>query len=174
MIETTLSGTYTTGETYEVPCAELIFPPDRRVYYIPIIDHLHADVQFGFPDKHYHIDGRFEIDPRMRQHFRIVEGFTNCVIVPDEKNNYTFKKITTRIVKCICPTTGLSFPEHPNEKQQAKLGLYQVWYQSYLGKICEGKRCPHFGSEMIEINGRLVCPLHNLTADLETLKIIEI
>jgi uncharacterized Zn finger protein (UPF0148 family) len=42
-----------------------------------------------------------------------------------------------------------------------------------IGKSCKGKKCPHFGANMIEKNGELVCPIHNLKGDLKTLKIVK-
>lgn len=48
-----------------------------------------------------------------------------------------------------------------------------TWYNSFLGKSCAGKKCPHLGTTMIEQEGKLVCPLHKLQGCLKTLKIIE-
>jgi hypothetical protein len=163
---------YRIGAYYDVPCVELRMVPDGRVYHIPVIDYLHADAQFGFPEKHYHVDGRFEMDPRMLQHFRLDNGHTYNVIVPDANSHYIFKRIISKSLKCVRLYTGLNFPQEPNPRQQGKLSLYQAWYKSYVGKVCEGKRCPHFGTEMLEKDGMLVCPLHNLTADPETLLIV--
>lgn len=42
-----------------------------------------------------------------------------------------------------------------------------------VGKSCKGKKCPHFGTTMIEKDGVLICPLHNLKGSLKTSKIVK-
>lgn len=42
-----------------------------------------------------------------------------------------------------------------------------------MGSYCKGRKCPHLGTAMLEKGGVLVCPMHNLTANVETLRIIE-
>lgn len=155
----------TVGELYKVPCAELRWD-DGRIYYIPVIDHLHADAQFGFPDQHFHIDGRFEMEPRMRHQLKVADGYTSSVIV-QQCSLYELIGISKRLVKCTGTTTGLRLPGTGENFE-----LYQSWYQTYVGKDCKGRRCPHFGTEMLETYGRLVCPLHHLTSDAGSLKII--
>ena len=63
---------FVTGQTYEVPCAELLWKEDGRVYYLPVIDLPHTDLAFDFPHRHYHIDGRFAIHPRMKHRLKIM------------------------------------------------------------------------------------------------------
>lgn len=155
------------GELYEVPCAALRWD-DGRVYHIPVIDHFHADAQFGFPDKHYHIDGRFEMEPRMRHQLKVADGHTSSVIV-QRCSLYELMGISKRLVKCTGTVTGLRLPESGDNA-----ALYQTWYDNYVGRDCRGRRCPHFGTEMLETDGRLVCPLHHLTADAHSLKIISL
>ena len=48
----------------------------------------------------------------------------------------------------------------------------QGWYNSYIGKSCKGKKCPHLGQVMIEHGDRYVCPLHNLVGSKATETII--
>jgi len=148
--------------------------PDGKIYYVPVFEHLHADEQFGFPDPHYHIDGRFEMEPRMKQQFNCWDGFTAAVIVPSSLSTYSFLSIRLTQVKCERLTTGLKIPDNPNEKQISKVDKYYSWRKSFVGKSCKGKRCPHFGTKMLEVDGQLVCPMHNLTADSKTLKIIDV
>lgn len=143
---------------------------DGRAYAIPIIDHLHSDAQFGFPHQHYHIDARFYMEPRMAHHFALSEGETASVIVPGA-STIKFEVVEQRSVECVSQFTGLAIPRNPNERQIEQLSLYSQWYDSYLGRKCEGRRCPHFGTEMLDISGELVCPLHKLTADINTLLI---
>lgn len=162
------------GEYYWVPCAEIMMPyPDGRIYYVPIFNHLHADPQFGFPDEHYHIDGRFEMEPRMKHQFHLNEGHTAMVVVPEVTSRYSFLSIAVQQLKCERLTTGLAIPQNPSEKQQEKIIQYDNWYKSFIGKSCAGRKCPHFGTEMLESNGVLVCPMHKLIADPVSLRVIE-
>jgi hypothetical protein len=156
------------GEYYNVTCAEIMMD-DGRKYDIPVFDHLHADAQFGFLDKHYHIDGRFELHPRMHHYFNLESGHTSTVILPEGSNVYRFLGIVTRYLKCSGLETGLVLPYNSCD---SKLELYLDWYISYVGKTCTGRKCPHFGTDMFEKNGQLVCPMHNLTADIHSLKVI--
>lgn len=162
------------GEYYWRPCAEIMTIPDGRIYYIPVFDHLHSDRQFDFPDEHYHIDARFEMEPRMKQQFNCWNGYTAAVIVPKGLSTYSFLSIAKTKVKCERQDTGLRIPESPNEKQLLKVEKYKNWYNSFIGKKCEGKLCPHYGTEMLEKDGLLVCPMHNLSADLHTQRIIKV
>jgi len=159
----------TVGNFYDVPCAEILMS-DGRNYFIPVFDLLHTDKQFGFPHEHYHIDGRFHVHPRMHHEFSLHAGHTSAVIVPNGQG-YKFVGIVTKNVKCERLQTGIVIPQQPTEKQRPKVDLYEKWYQGYVGITCHGRRCPHLGTEMLEKNGKLVCPLHNLTADLQTLKV---
>jgi hypothetical protein len=147
---------------------------ERRylIYHIPVFNHLHRDPQFGFLHEHYHIDGRFEIHPRMRHWFKIDKGYTLTVIVTHDEASYYFQGITYRSLKCERQDTGLAFSENPTEKQQKNLKNYHEWYQGFIGKSCKGRRCPHYGTIMFEKNGLLVCPMHHLTADPLSLLVI--
>jgi len=158
------------GQVYERPCA-VIRMDDGRAYRIPVIDHLHADPQFGFPHQHYHIDARFYMEPRMAHQYALNDGETASVIVPDAITPQ-FEGIEKRNVKCVRQFTGLAIPEKPTERQVQKLALYDEWYDSFVGRKCEGKRCPHYGTEMVERDGQLICPLHKLTADPISLLVI--
>jgi hypothetical protein len=162
------------GEYYWVTCAEIMMPqPDGRIYYIPVFDHLHVDPQFGFPNQHYHIDGRFEMEPRMRHQFQLKDGHTSAVIVPDVISAYSFLSIAVQKIRCERLETGLCIPQEPTEKQRAKIDQYENWYKGFVGKFCAGRKCPHLGTTMLEKNGFLVCPMHELTADPVTLKVME-
>jgi hypothetical protein len=95
------------GQVYERPCA-VIRMDDGRVYRIPVIDHLHADPQFGFPHQHYHIDARFYLEPRMAHQYALHNGETASVIVPDATTPQ-FEGIEKRNVECVRQFTGLAF-----------------------------------------------------------------
>ena len=155
---------YVPGEIYEVPCAILLWKEDSRAYFVPVIDLPHTDLAFDFPHRHYHIDGRFEIHSRMAHQLQIKDGYTATILVTENSSLYDFKGIAKEKLKCVRTATGLAIPPCSNK--------YQDWYEGYVGQSCKDKRCPHLGTGMLEHDGKLVCPLHGLTADVNTLKII--
>lgn len=163
---------YEIGKSYEVTCAELQWKGDGLLFYIPVFDHLHADPQFGFPHEHYHIDGRFEIHPRMRHWFKIIDGHTLTVIVKNNKGSYRFLKLVKRRLRYERTATGLLFSQQQEEAPTENLLKYREWYKTFVGSSCKGRHCPHYGTEMLETDGLLVCPMHHLTADLGTMQII--
>lgn len=91
---------YQVGENYVVPCAEIRLKEDGRVYAIPVFEQAHMDTQFNFPHWHYHIDGRFEIHPRMRHRLQIDGGLTRTVILADGSNTYDFTGLVSHTLKC--------------------------------------------------------------------------
>ncbi len=163
---------YEIGESYEVTCAELRWKGDGLLFYIPIFDHLHADPQFGFQHEHYHIDGRFEMHPRMRHWFKITDGHTLTIIVKHNNGSYRFIKTVKRQLRYERSSTGLLFTTEPSSTSVENLKNYHEWYRTFIGRSCKGNRCPHYGMEMLEKNGKLVCPLHHLTADPKSQLII--
>lgn len=163
---------YQVGEFYEVPCAELRWKEDGRVYFVPVLDHLHTDPQFGFPHAHYHIDGRFALHPRLMHWLKVRDGLTRSVIVTHDEGVYQFQGIVPQRLECQRTTTGLIFTEATSERQATNLAAYREWYAGFVGQVCKGRRCPHYGTEMLEQGGLLVCPMHHLTADLQQLTIV--
>ncbi|MFD0764482.1 hypothetical protein ACFQZI_06435 [Mucilaginibacter lutimaris] len=163
---------YVIGHRYEVPCAEVRWREDRRTYFIPVLGDQHSDPQFGFRESHYHIDGRFYMEPRMLHYFGLQQGRTSAVIVPRSKTGYDFMKIVHRELICTGLMTGLLMPQIPTEDQKIQIGRYEQWYQGFIGKKCEGRKCPHLGTDMNEHHGLLICPLHDLVADIDSLEII--
>jgi len=161
---------YLIGESYSIPCAQIRLREDDKTFFIPVFDHAHTDPQFGFPHRHYHIDARFDIEPRMLQYFKIKEGHTSAVLTPDAPTTYTVQAITYRTLTCVRANTGISLPEIPNPQQQEKIDAYHQWYQRYIGQACNGRKCPHFGTTMLNLDNKLVCPMHGLMADASTLK----
>lgn len=164
---------YAVGDYYDVPCAELRWKEDGRIYVVPVLDHLHADPEFGFPHEHYHIDGRFELHPRLQHWMKVQDGHTLAVIVKHDEGAYQFLGIVPQRLRCERLETGLTFSPEPTEKQAVNLTAYREWYAGFVGRECKGRRCPHYGTEMLERDGLLVCPMHELTADAGTLKIID-
>lgn len=133
-----------------------------EIVFVPIIPLKHADLQFVFKDEHYHIDGRFDCnDAKTNAGFDIVGGVTNQIVILDEKSprHYAYKIIGIEylVKKCLRKKTGIDPPKNSI--------LYNSWYDTYLGKSCAGKKCPHFGTQMITVKGKTFCPLHNLHAD---------
>lgn len=161
------------GERYRVSCAEIRLVCDGQIHFVPVFDHLHADPQFGFPHKHYHIDGRFYLHPNIQHTFQVNNGHTAMVITPGKSSTYEFLAIGFHDLLCVETTTGLVIPTHPTKQQKPKLDQYKAWYQNFIGQKCEGRKCPHFGTEMLERSGQLVCPMHHLTADLQTQIIVK-
>jgi len=157
---------YTPGLIYEVPCAEIALREDGRVYYLPVIDLPHSDAAFDFPHRHYHIDGRFDIHPRMKHRLNIQDGYTATIILTAGTAMYDFNGVVTKQLVCTQAETGLAVPPG-NEK-------YAKWYAGYIGQSCAGKKCPHLGMAMLEQGDRLVCPLHGLAGDLVKLTILDL
>lgn len=141
-------------------------------YYIPVIPHKHSDSAFAINIEHYHVDGRFFIPDQVVRHFEITDGKTNHPIWMTDKYEvaaYRFKRLVFKRRKCIRLNTGLSFGlEH-----KAGHKRFINWYNSMIGKKCEGKRCPHYGVMMLDEGTHLRCPLHDLHADKETLLVIK-
>jgi hypothetical protein len=50
---------------------------------------------------------------------------------------------------------------------------YERWYKGYAGKNCKGRKCPHYGTEMLEREDLQVCPMHGLTVNAKSLIVIE-
>jgi len=134
---------------------------------IPINPLKHNDNQFSDVGSHYHIDGRFPVRVANKHDFNVDKfGRTNIIITSDsEYCRYEIKDIRYYKRKCIRLTTGLKPPDTADK--------YNDWYKSMIGKSCAGKRCPHYGATMIEVNGKLFCPLHNLHGNIKTMKIVE-
>lgn len=157
------------GKMYNVRCAKMQ-EYCGKIHYVPIIGKRHIDKQFSVNYEHYHIDGRFK--SKLVYH---PNGYTNQIISADKKrdNNSiygTFIGIEIKRRKCIILTTGIM---PPSKDKQFKNSDYMKWYNSFIGKSCKGKKCPHLGTTMFEVDGRLVCPLHKLQGCLTSEKIIE-
>lgn len=141
------------GKTYNVRCA-IIRACGTKTTYIPIIGHAHSDPQFGTNRTHYHIDGRF-----CRLKYMDKQGQTNNPVWTDLGSNPEFKGTVVMKKQCIRLTTGLKVFNVGNP--------FSDWYKTMIGKSCAGRRCPHRGTYMLERDGRLLCPLHNLQGSIE-------
>ena len=149
------------GKFYWVKCGDVESDSGSIIYKnLPIIGKSHTDPQFGVDFSHYHVDGRFT---KM-----VVDnlGLTNCIYGDGKnKNIYHLTRIQYRKKKCIRTTTGIKPPPSSDN--------YDKWYQTFFGKSCKGKKCPHLGTKMLEHDGKLICPLHNLTGCVDKEIIIE-
>lgn len=159
---------YEVGKFYNVPCAIVEVLTGKyagKKWIVPIIGISHVDTKFGnLPLPHYHLDGRFT-SGKNGPYDTDEYGYTSGVVVSCDTVFSKFIGIETKRKKCKRLTTGLSMGIRKDER-------YSEWYKSMLGKSCKGKKCPHFGTEMLEREGVLVCPLHNLTGDILKEKII--
>ncbi len=141
------------GKYYMVKCAIVDGHP------VPVIGEEHADNKFKIKYRHIHIDGRFlgKGNPIYSVDYL---GRTNYVIDVTDKQQYVFGGYIHKRMRCKRLTTGVNPPKDSK--------MYNDWYADYVGKSCKGKRCSHLGTKMQEVNGKLVCPLHNLQGDLQT------
>ena len=151
------------GKFYNVPCAKLV-NDSGRVVYIPVIGAKHIDKDF-FDEAHYHIDGRF---CPINNPIAVLdnEGRTNKVLSTKENGifeRYVFDSIEVKRKKCRRLTTGTNPPVKMHSFDKSRFG---TWAKKMIGKSCKGKKCPHLGTTMMECEGRLVCPLHNLASDV--------
>lgn len=147
------------GKYYNVTCAIMNYADNTKTY-IPVIGMPHSDPQFGAARKHYHIDGRF-----YREQHADGKGQTNHPVWVEGLNSECFAGITVLRKQCKRLTTGLKLYSPGNP--------YKDWYDTMIGKSCAGRKCPHRGTYMLERDGRLLCPLHNLQGDIKTEVIIE-
>jgi hypothetical protein len=176
--------TITPGKYYRVMCAVIqvvgiVYYKGKsslinKSYLLPIQGPLHFDKKFGVPQKHYHIDGRFNpVGGFVKDMHRSdgLNGLNNNGVFMAAHNmelSYKVVGVMPRILKAVHPTTGLNLaPEvfTPGDK-------YATWYQSYIGKEVVNGLCPHNKVQMQLIGGHLVCPLHALHACPHTNKII--
>ena len=158
------------GKFYSVVCAIMESQTFAINHYVPIIPILHKDPQFGAAGRfeHYHLDGRFINDDYISG-YMLYNHKTSQVIAPkDSSSLYIFKGLTRKRRKCRTLETGLNI----DERYPAPIS-WSNWYKKMIGKSCEGKKCPHYGTEMTEINGRWICPLHNLEGCPTTKKIVK-
>lgn len=150
------------GKFYKVRCAK-IMRHDKFIEYVPVIGICHKDISFGVRNNHYHIDGRFVVK---KSTYYTPTGYTNKILSSDKGPYFLdfVAEIVTKTMKCKRLSTGIL----PGGNEP-----YHKWYISMVGKSCAGKKCPHFGTIMHEVDGVLVCPLHGLKGNLKTEVIIK-
>lgn len=146
------------GKEYSVAHA-IIIHTNGSIHNVPINPFKHKDPQLGANFYHYHIDGRFAMDAWTRYYFSIKNGITNFAVTLSS-SHYKLVDIIFKKKRCVRLTTGVNPPPMFFESKNSE------WYQTMKGKSCAGRKCPHFGTVMIELNGILVCPLHNLKGDI--------
>jgi hypothetical protein len=147
------------GQKYKVAHVRVINETSHKKIdvEVPIIPILHNDKKdFGFAYDHYHLDGRFIGDnSKAGKIWKTSNGYTAAVITAENGNIYSdvFYKVKT----CLFQQTGVG--------SGGKIGA--EWRKSMVGKSCKGKKCPHWGAIMSNIDGVLVCPMHGLHGSLE-------
>lgn len=151
-----------------VYCAEMVSYCGTETIYVPIINILHSDPQFGVSIKHYHIDGRFATQ-RINQEYNIVDGKTNFIIHAENTANYkgNFVKVVLKPKVCKRLSTGILPPITVRSKK------YWEWYDQMMDKEVKGDKCPHHGTLMLDRGNKLVCPLHGLHVCKTTKKVIK-
>jgi hypothetical protein len=127
---------------------------------VPVIPIWHNDEKdFNFHHSHYHIDGRF-----VNTHSSLVarvynvngSGFTSTV-VSQYADNYIVGEVFYKRKKCLRIYTGVhGIGNH-----------FPKFVEKYKGKSCKGRKCPHWGTLMNEVDGVLVCPMHRLIGSIE-------
>lgn len=157
------------GKNYLVKCARIkdSYDPTDPGIWIPVLGMPHRDDDIGTDFVHFHIDGRFTDSVAG---IEVIEGICNNVLPVDLSHAQKrwikcVDKVSYKKMKCLRLTSGI----HVSREWKS----YFRWYKQFIGKKCEGKRCPHMGTLMQERNGRIVCPLHGITADA-TLTVINI
>lgn len=163
------------GKFYRVLCAALYRShskdeeQDEFIEYIPIIGIAHEDKQFSQVEKHYHIDCRFV---KTSKNYNISENekcTSGIVLVERRQGEIYAKYLVYKRRKCVRQHTRLFIPDI----ESSNVTLFRAWQDSMVGKSCKGRRCPHLGTLMQEINGMLVCPLHDLIGCKDTEVIIK-
>jgi len=178
-----MSEQYEVGKSYWVRAARMISQGASakwKCYYIAILGEPHSDTIFGVQATkvHLHIDARFMDMRKFNKHDYFIQkdGTTADAIFVDavrQERRGRFDGIVMRKMKCVRLTTGLAVPNIDDEYiPPSTKYAYWSWVRSMVGKSCAGKKCPHRDQEMLECDGKWVCPLHGLTGDPATEKII--
>ncbi len=131
----------------------------RPIEELPVIPILHDDDKvFGIHvGKHYHIDGRFVPQTSaITKEWQLKNGQSWVVI---DERHHKISEVFYKKLKCVRLSAGIP-PVYFN-------GSILGWRDSMAGKSCKGRKCPHFGTTMNEVGGRLVCPMHGLVGDIE-------
>lgn len=142
------------GDFYLVKCAYI-----KGGAIVPVVGPPHLDKEFA-PETplHYHKDGRFGLVHEGEGIFWSVR-LTNEVILASKVKELKYLKC-----KMLYPFGGLNNPEEHL--------TFSKWGEKMLGTPFKGRTCPHRGVKMVMVEGKLVCPMHNLHGCPKTQKII--
>lgn len=129
------------GKEYIVPC--MMFSE----HIIPIIPHIHSDVENGQEEEHYHLDDRFDYI-KGGSHYPIV---CPVRIAPSDYPDHTVEYVPMVAVKKTIET------HTPVEMiKESKLNMDNL----------KNDRCPHRGYDLSNVepdeNGVRRCPMHGL------------
>lgn len=162
------------GEVFLVPCMveevkDAWLEKMEILYITPIIYHNHNDIENGQYHEHYHADYRFiktgENGSPLTRHSVHKFGRHGSLDLPNIRPQ---RGIHGQIKFIKLPVVNESFSQitHPVFIKNSKLKHKCI----YKGK------CPHRGydlSQVKEINGEIICPLHGLRFDALNGKLIE-
>lgn len=168
---------YEVGKKYPVDCAKVKDTLTGRYYFIPVFPLRHKDPAFGVKNEHYHLDLRFFVCNKIKETFGIKDFKTLAPVWAEHISRFRFINIRKRETLCVSTTSGMPMEQiienangYSSSTKASK--MFIDWQKTMIGKSCAGKRCPHYGTEMIDTGDKLVCPMHNLIGCKTTEKII--
>lgn len=156
------------GKYYLVPCLWVSKIKSQFHEFVPVIPFLHSDPQFGTENakkKHFHFDCRF-LNSEVRLYFDVFNNRTMRVLTIDILESVVLHHV---LMQCVSTETGLESNLTAGRLMPEQT---KTWYKSQIGKSCAGKKCPHYGVEMLENGDFLECPLHGLIGSQKSNKII--
>lgn len=151
------------NEWQDVETKEVIKIPR---YVMPIIDHLHNDVENGQRARHYHGDGRvLDIQNMLPPHFSIRHAQTSRIFVDNDgklKEPFGWTK----------PVLAWLYLDVDISKTGSGATTLDLISKSKFKHKCIHKgKCPHRGydlSNVPAIDGVITCPLHSKKFNAET------
>ena len=138
-----------------VLCAVTNIYIEDKIVIIPLIDHIHSDLESGQDYKHYHVDTRYNGYQDLSKYYvdypgiRIREGQFKLDWFMLIKYSEKYKAITSKKLIRACKLSGDRLINN---------------------------RCVHKGFDLSEIepvNGVITCPLHELKYSVKTKKLVK-
>lgn len=146
---------YKIGQYYDIPCA--VFNENGKHMVVPVINHIHSDEKSGQDYLHYHSDNRFVSNKHVNSPSRYIPTRINLV------EDIEFIGIRVRRRRFY------------REDQTAITNSTLVLGNMKKTACITNGKCPHTGydlSEIESVNGIIKCPLHGLTFDSKTKRLI--
>lgn len=144
--------------------------------FIPVFAHKHED-KFNSLGEHYHIDFRFVNFVKTKHFFyktakEYRKSWADAISLDTDhywNNTHWLNGLVKKEMPCIDSLRVLNLDKYDFGDDSR----YRDFYLEQIGKSCAGKRCPHYGTQMVEKeNGLWQCPLHGLVGDPLSQKII--